>query len=296
MATAAAGVPISAYPARIELLTQHAQAGALVAAVVLVIALYAAWRASAAFGVQRKVSLHQDDSAIASIEFLLVLLPLMSIVLVVIQLALMLNAQMNVAYSAYTAARSASTVAYMDLGGAETEGQLSIGGQKWQKINRAAMPGVIAISPGSLDAAGLAFTSAEIDRTQNSGFNPPLPGLSDVAAAASQVTLMSAHRDSAIVGSTGRLTRAGVKVAYARVATDVKINGSNREQALSLGGAETLNVTVEYNFWMNIPYAGGALKAVIDNSNFQLSSAVGYPTLKITESVAVTAWPKRKAF
>ena len=151
-------VPISAYPARIELLTQYAQVGALAAAAVLVVAVYCAWRASAVFGARRTVGLHRDDSAIASIEFLLVLMPLMSIVLVVIQLALMLNAQMNVAYSAYTAARSASTVAYMDFGGAEPEGTLSIGGQKWQKINRAAMPGVIAISPGSLIPASIGPT------------------------------------------------------------------------------------------------------------------------------------------
>ena len=273
----------------------YAQLGWAIAALVTLGALFIAWRVALANRREESASLHRCESALASMEFLLVFVPLLTIVLAVWQLALMLNAQLNVAYSAYAAARGASVIAYMDLPN-EPEGELLKDGEKWAKINRAALPGVIAISPGSFSSASGAYASAQIDRAQDASFNPALPGTDEALNMLGHATVLTLHRGDAVLSSSSRRNRAAVKSLYASLATDVRINGNNRDVAMNLSSADTLDVTVEYDFWLNIPYAGRMMKAAFDNNNFQFSSAYGYPTLKLTETVVVRAWPKKKAF
>ena len=272
-----------------------------IAAVVTLLACWLLWRyggrLSAKGGArrQRLAALHRDQGALASLEFLLVLMPLMAVVLAVWQVALMINAQMNVSYAAYTAARSASVVAFMDLPN-EDEGALVADGEKWQKINRAALPALIAISPGGWQQAMGARSSAEVDNAQDSDFSPSLPGTSDALALIPQVTVLTLHRGGAVLTSGSRTTRAGVKALYAGLASNVSINGSDRDDAINVSNDETLTVSVEYDFWLNVPYAGRMMKAAFDNAGFQFSSLIGYPTLRLSESVVVRTWPKQKAF
>lgn len=249
-------------------------------------------------------NLHECDRASASLEFLLVFFPLLAIVLAVWQLAFMINAQLSVGYSAYAAGRSASTVAYMDL--PEEDIGILIGidangndnsTRKWTRINRAAIPGVIAISPGTAEKAALAYASAQVGQAISNNALPNLPNI-DLTAVPGRFTLMTAHREDAILQGK-RMQRLAVKSTYATASTNVLINGSDQSAAtLNLGTAETIDVTVEYDFWLNVPYAGRMMKVAFGGPISNLLPIPGQfqPTLRMSETVTVRAWPKLKAF
>jgi len=256
-----------------------------------------------AFGKMLIRSLHSNTRASASLEFLLVFFPLLVLVLAVWQLAFMLNAQMHVGYAAYAAARSASTIIYMELPD-EPEGTLinhnEPNAEKWERIARAAIPGTLAISPGSASNAALAYLSSQIG--QSSGQSAPNFAGLNVAALPAQLSLMTAHRGTAITEGT-RISRAAVKALYAQSATRVLINGrdasgnttggSQVTNAYDLSGADTLKVTVEYDYWLNVPYAGRMMSLAFGGGAL---SGGSHPTMTLRETVAVNTWPKVTAY
>jgi hypothetical protein len=246
-----------------------------------------------------------DDRASASLEFLLVLFPLLVIVLAVWQLAFMLNAQVHVGYAAYSAARSASTVAYMDLPD-EPEGILlnasEPDAEKWQRIQRAAIPGTLAISPGSPESAARAYLSSKASTLLAEQAAPDFDAL-DLAALPGRLSLMTIHRGDAVLQGT-RLARAIVKAVYAESATRVIINGRDARGNLDSGGQasdtfdlsgeDTLQVTVEYDFWLNVPYAGRMMYLAFGGN--ELLDDQAYPTLTLRQTVSTPAWPKVAAY
>lgn len=288
---------------RLQLLESYAYAGWAGACITTLLLLLLLSRFSGRVRPSRAVGLHDCQRASASLEFLLVFFPLLAIVLAVWQLAFMLNAQLSVGYSAYAAGRSASTVAYMELPD-EPIGTLvgtSAGGgddtRKWTRINRAAIPGVLAISPSNAEKAILAYASAQSEEAISAGALPSLPDI-DIGAVPGRLALMTAHREGAILEGN-RATRLAVKSTYATASTNVLINGQDKAVAsLNLGTAETIDVTVEYDFWLNVPYAGRMMKAAFGGPVFGAIPLpdVYQPTLRLSETVTVRAWPKLTAF
>jgi hypothetical protein len=253
----------------------------------------------------RSAGLHKNRRASASLEFLLVFMPLLILVLAIWQLAFMLNAQMHVGYAAYAAARSASTITYMNLPD-EPEGVLlnsdEPDAQKWQRIERAALPGTLAISPGSPDAAARALLSSEVNVALGNQGIPDFDGL-DLAAVPGQISLMTVHRgDDILQGS--RISRAAVKALYAQNATRVLINGrdaggrddggGSSSNPYDLTGSSVLRVTVEYDFWLNVPYAGRMMRLAF--GGVELPDDDSYPTLTLRETVAINTWPRLSAY
>jgi hypothetical protein len=249
-------------------------------------------------------TLHANQRGLAALEFLLVFFPLLYIVLAVWQLAFMLNAQMHVGYAAYLAARSASTVVYMDLPDEEEGMLLNSGGngKKWERINRAAIPATLPISPGNAaKAAEVAASSAIIVAIEDSAL--PDFDVPDIGAVPAQISLMTAHRGTAIAEGI-RMQRAGVKALYAANATRVLINGRDADgngagggqsnNPLNLSGADVLSVTVEYDFWLNVPYAGRMMHLAFGGN--PLAGDFTEPTLTLRETVAINAWPKVAAY
>ena len=242
----------------------------------------------------RPSDLHRNDSgATATMDFLLVMPPLMIIVFTVVQLAMMSNAQLHVAYSAYAAARSASTIAFLDLA-EESEGEIlargSAGAQKWRRISRAAIPGTLAISPGSWDNALSAY---KFTQARNFSKNPEeitdFSVNADLLGASGQLTLLAVHRGDDFFNPQ-RLARGMVKAGYAGEMTRVLINGQGTDEDVDVSDG-LIEVTVEYDFWLSIPYAGAALMQALDGFTFFPS----YPTITLSHTVTMPTWPKVSA-
>lgn len=250
-------------------------------------------------------TLRQNEKASASLEFLLVFFPLLVLVLAVWQLAFMLNAQMHVGYAAYAAARSASTVVFLDLPD-EPEGVLLNNAEpnaaKWQRIHRATIPATLPISPGNASSAASAYLSSTLYQSLEDRSAPDFD-LVDLGALPGQLSVMTAHRGTAITEGN-RISRAAVKALYAQAATRVLINGrdadgnqSDGNQAgntYNLAGVEFLRVTVEYDFWLNVPYAGRMMRIAFGESG--LLDNISHPTLTLRETVAINAWPQVTAY
>lgn len=238
--------------------------------------------------------LHSDEKgATATLEFLLVLMPLLYIVLAVIQLSMMLNAQVHVGYAAYAAARSVSTVAFIDLPD-EPEGQMlassEANAEKWTRVERAARPGTIALSPGNAEKALSVYSFIMARRV---GANPEEIGSLgdglDPLALPGQLSLMAAHRGGEILEGN-RLQRAAVKAAYASVTTRVLVDGLTSSDDVSVSNGR-VEVTVEYDFWLSIPYAGITMRQAFAGEGF----FDDFPTLTMRQSVTVPVWPKVSA-
>jgi hypothetical protein len=244
---------------------------------------------------------------IASLEFLLVLIPLFVIVMAFVQIALMINARLHVGYAAYAAARSASVVVYAESDEEEIGVLLNSdaeGAEKWQRINRATAPALLPISPGSPAAAAKAFASFSasqvIDDESFGGVDFDI----DATATAGRLTAMVVHR-AGDAWQGKRLQRAAVKSVYTDLATTVWINDRNAEGELrdgtedsepfDLSEEDTLSVSVDYEFWLNVPYAGRAMKLAFE-PEWILQSRFLTPTLTLSDTVVVPAWRKRKAF
>ena len=108
------------------------------------------------------------------------------------------------------------------------------GAEKWQRIERAAIPGTLAISPGNAETAAKAFVSASANARLE---GDPAPNFSagDLGSLPGQITLMTAHRGGEILEGT-RIGRTVVKAMYAQAATRVLINGRDASGRLSGGG------------------------------------------------------------
>jgi hypothetical protein len=273
----------------------------IVAAVLLILLLLFMLRAGRrfAFANERTAkhdTLHRCESATASIEFLLVLFPFLFIVMTVWQLAFMFNARLHVAYSAYAAARSASVMVPAEFQ-AEKEGELKRESEpnasKWRRIARAAIPGTLAISPGDLRSAGgtMAFAIG--------GGRAPQFNQGTVLAAASRIGLMTAHYfDFGVLRGT-RLRRAGFKSWYADNMTQVLVNGQNEKTTQNLVGSDTVTVTVNYVFWLQVPYVGGILEALFKGRVIPGTSTPAFttpfPSMLMTETVTMPSWRRKRA-
>lgn len=250
-----------------------------------------------------------DHSGIASLEFLMVFIPLLIIVLALIQISLMINAQLHVGYAAFAAGRSASTVIY-EKTDSEEEGILANasddGSTKWLRIKRATVPALLPISPGGMGDAAKAYGAFEAGAVVDGGSFGGISFDTVPASLAGQLGPMVIHRGSAFyTPNTTRLGRGAVKALYADLATEVWVNGRNADGELKEGGesaepldltdADTLTIDVTYQFWLNVPYAGRAMKTAM-NWEFALLSPFLVPTTELSETVVVSAWRKRKAF
>lgn len=241
--------------------------------------------------------LHDSRSATASMEYLLVLFPFLIIVMTVWQLAFMINAQMHVGYAAYAAARSASVMIPANLD-QEEEGVLNEEGEsrnsKWARIRRAALPGTIAISPGNWETAGGVALASSI-RHGNVANLGTLPSATGIFA---RLTLMTVHHTEQSIASGTRLQRAIVKNVYAEKMTEVLVNGKNHTEAQTLGGADTVSVTVNYVLWLHVPYVGRLLEAMFEGWQDLTGDYVllnPYPSMQLSETISMTAWPRKRA-
>ena len=248
-------------------------------------------------------------SGIASLEFLMVLLPLLIIVLALIQISLMINAQLHVGYAAFAAGRSASTVIY-EKTDAEDEGVLANasneGSTKWVRIKRATVPALLPISPGRVKSAVKAYAAFEASAVVDGGSFGGISFDSVPESLLGQLGPMVMHRGGDFYTQLPtRAERGAVKALYADLATEVWINGRNADGELKEGGesaeafdlseADTLTVDVSYHLWLNVPYAGRTMKTAMD-WEFAFLSPFLVPTTELSETVVVSAWRKRKAF
>jgi hypothetical protein len=238
-------------------------------------------------------SLVRCDSATASIEFLLVLFPFLFIVMTVWQLAFMFNARLHVGYAAFAAARSAAVVIPAEID-QEKEGELKKDGNgvKWRKIRRAAIPGTLAISPGDPEAA--AGTVALALGGPNGA--PRFDG----AALVSRMLTMGAHYlDPSVVLRGTRARRAAVKSAYADQMTQVLVNGQDQRSDQNLAQNDTVSVTVNYVFPLQVPYVGRMLEAVFKNRINPITDeplfTTPYPSMQMTETIAMPLWRRKRA-
>lgn len=242
--------------------------------------------------------LHQGESATASMEYLLVLFPFLIIVMTVWQLAFMINAQMHVAYAAYAAARSASVVIPTDLQN-EKEGVLKkqgdAGATKWTRIRNAAIPGTLAISPGDFGTAGLVAAASAVRRGgAGSLLQPP-----DISAMVGRFTLMTVHHTNPGIFSGTRLQRGVVKNAYAERMTQVLVNKQDHTKAQDMAGADRIEVTVNYIFWLHVPYVGRLMEAMFEGYKNPITGEYillnPYPSMQLSETISMTSWPRRRA-
>jgi hypothetical protein len=242
--------------------------------------------------------LHRSESATASMEYLLVLFPFLIIVMTVWQLAFMINAQLHVGYAAYAAARSASVMIHADLQ-SEEEGLLKQDGQsgatKWARIRRAAVPGTIAVSPGNWQTAGGVALASSVRR----GGLGNLGTLPDVTAIGARLTLMTVHHTKQSISAGTRFQRAIVKNVYAERMTEVLVNGRKHTEPQNLAGIDAISVTVNYVFWLHVPYVGRLLEAMFEGWKNPLTGEYvlinPFPSLQLSETITMTAWPRKRA-
>jgi hypothetical protein len=247
----------------------------------------------------RHDTLHRCESATASIEFLLVLFPFLFIVMTVWQLAFMFNARLHVAYAAFTAARSASVMVPAEFQ-AEKEGELKSRSEanttKWRRIQRAAIPGTLAISPGDLESAGGTMLFA-LGGGRPVQFDP----VGTAVGAGSRIFLMTAHYfDPDVILRGTRPVRAGVKSWYADQMTQVLVNGEDEQKTQNLALSDTVTVTVNYVFWLQVPYVGPMLEAIFKGRVIPGTSTPAFttpfPSMLMTETVTMPSWRRKRAF
>jgi hypothetical protein len=242
---------------------------------------------------------HKSSSAIASMEFLMVFFPFLIIVMTVWQFAFMFNAQIHVGYAAYAAARSASVMIPADLPD-ESEYVLkklgTSGAQKWRSIRRAAIPGVLAISPGrAKDAAGVIGVYRGRDFMADGEID--FGGTPD-AAVISRLTLMTAHYGTDGILSGTRKERGFVKSLYADNVTQVLINGKDHETEVTFGPQDTIAVSVNYVFWLNVPYVGRMIALSMGGLGDRIAAQLGftnpYPSIELSETVHMKIWSRKR--
>lgn len=257
----------------------------------------------------RLSAFHDDRSAIASLEYLMVLFPFLIIVMTIWQVAFMINAKLHVSYATYAAARSASVLIAADMGD-EPPGVLtpldSSRVSKWTRIQKAARPGTIGISPGSgLEAAGVYAKHNGLNAATDGGFN--LPTRPDVGDTAARMTLMSMHMcetpifcsPQALEGT--RPMRAAVKNYYADNMTTVSIQGIDHTQRQEgLEGNDVIRVRVDYVFWLQVPWVGRVIEAAHKGGfrnplTGEFIIVNPFPSMTISDETAITTWFKKRA-
>ncbi len=207
------------------------------AAVALVSAVLAAWLAGALVLAGRRQRSHDGAEGGAMIEFALVLPFLLMIVLVMIQSALLMGAQLCVNYAAYSAARSAVVQIPSDRGYNEPPNMP--GSSKMERVRLAALWAVLPISSG-----GFEHTSPD-GQTLRDGlerffrnYGEDVPGWVD-----------------------GRLGR---KLAYARAHTEVSLTEPTHTSGHTLPSGETytgyathadVRAEVEHTIYLSVPFA-----------------------------------------
>ncbi len=249
------------------------------------------------------MNVHRSESATASMEYLMVIVPFLVIVMTVWQLAFMLNAHTHVGYAVFAAARSAAVIIPSEMDG-EEEGKLSQKSNavtKWTRINRAAIPGTLAVSPGSAENAfGVATANALTGR----GFG--VPQSPDLIAAGGRSTLMSMHMCDTPVFcgpqalKTGtRAARLLVKDLYAQNMTRVYINGKYDNSDLDLTDRDIVTVRVDYVYWLHVPYVGRMLQAAIRGWRNPLTGELiginPFPSIVLSEETSINVWSKKRA-
>lgn len=167
----------------------------------------------------------QGERASVLFDFVLTFPLFLMIVLIIVQMALMINARLVVGYAAYAAARSAVV---------NSDGSVE---KARRQAEAAAAIGILPIAPSSPfhelpDPRVLPLLAAGNE-------NPELPG--------SQLTR--------------RWLRTAGKLAGARATTEVEISGADRYGHFP--PRAPLTVTVIHRYPLRVPWAGGALAAVV---------------------------------
>ena len=104
-----------------------------------------------------------------------------------------------------------------------------------------------------------------------------------------------------------RLRRTAIKSTYAENSTTVYINGANHEGkdekgkthssagtgVVDLSTANTLEVTVEYNFWLHVPFVGRMLGAAFGTPG-QLLELFPYPSMVLRETIVMKNWMRKR--
>jgi hypothetical protein len=210
----------------------------------------ASWSARYLWRRVRRVALFPLGSrGTTELEFALAFPFFLMTCLVTVQSALLMNATLIVDYAAFTAARSAAVWLPQDQPG---EGAYVIAADaesrspKWTRIHNAATIACVPISPratGVLAALGLAGGAA--------AFN-----VGDIASLAS-------FAGQGAVEFT-RLTLEMVdRVPYASLATTVDLETDDGRAQRQFAAGGTVKARVTHRFYMNVPFAGAALGAVL---------------------------------
>ena len=249
------------------------------------------------------MNVHRSESATASMEFLMVIVPFLVIVMTVWQLAFMLNANTHVGYAVFAAARSAAVIIPAEMDG-EEEGKLTKASNavtKWTRINRAAIPGVLAISPGSAENAfGVAAANALTGR----GFG--VPQSPDLIATGGRSTLMSMHMCDTPVFCAPQALKTGTRAArllvkdvYAQNMTRVYIGDQFDNSDLDLTGQDIVKIRVDYVYWLHVPYVGRMLEAAARGFRNPLTGELiglnPFPSIVLSEETSINVWSKKRA-
>ncbi len=167
-----------------------------------------------------------EESATATLDFILTFPLFTMIILTVVQFALMVNARIVVSYATYTAARSA--IVNTDGGLAEAEAH----------AEAAAEISCLPISPQLV-----------------SGLTYPKPALA--------LLLMHADENPHLPGNEfhRRWRRSGGKHLYAQAATEVEITGADPEG--NFPPKVPVTVTVSHAFRLSVPYADRVFAALV---------------------------------
>ncbi|MCP4591790.1 MAG: pilus assembly protein [bacterium] len=170
-----------------------------------------------------------EESATATLDFILTFPLFTMIILTVVQFALMVNARIVVSYAAYTAARSAIVNTDGGLAGAEAHAEA------------AAEIGCLPISPQLV--SGLTYPNPALALlVMHSAETPKLPGSERLR----------------------RWYRSGGKHLYAQLATEVEITGADPEG--NFAPKVPVTVKVSHAFRLSVPYADRVFAALVGDA------------------------------
>ena len=223
-------------------------------------------------------SIRDDESGTAVLEFVLVFPYFVMILLVVMQLALMINAKLVVGYAAFAAARSA-TVWIPEPTASEGANTISAdrSSEKWQRILAAARIGCLPIASETMWPYG--YVPIE------GGAIPEIPGVGALLDRAIALPALTVH-DLGSENLTKRLERGAFKWLYgsSEKFTQVKIEGMNEEGMTSYGADAPITVTVTHHFYLSVPYAGTAFAVAFGEGWVdKVTKYFILPTMKISE-------------
>jgi hypothetical protein len=112
-------------------------------------------------------------------------------------------------------------------------------------------------------------------------------------------TLMTAHHTDPGIFSGTRFGRGLVKNAYAERMTQVLVNRQDHTKTQDLAGVDRIEVTVNYVFWLHVPYVGRLMEAMFEGYKNPLTGEYillnPYPSMQLSETISMTSWPRRRA-